>query len=199
MRDYESGLDGLKPTLDRWKERLNYVYQYPLTVQEVANLRWDLDWIASAHTQFAQFLRSQGKVLNAREHSTLASELYQYIGENSEAAISRLLSGSIVTEELLTLITNKLSKSLDEQTSAEGMHTCPSCNSNLEPGTEECPSCGQGFCSDCGAPINENATACSKCGLKIPYYCVECDSEVAADASVCPNCGVSLIDEESEN
>lgn len=47
-----------------------------------------------------------------------------------------------------------------------------------------------GFCSECGEKLNDNAKFCSKCGNKIKKLkCVNCDAIIKEDDKFCSKCG----------
>lgn len=71
-------------------------------------------------------------------------------------------------------------------------NTCPTCESLLESGTDECLTCGQLFCPDCRAPIKEDDVICPKCSTEFAFFCPGCDREVDALAVVCEHCGMVL-------
>ncbi|MCH5275012.1 MAG: TM2 domain-containing protein [Lachnospiraceae bacterium] len=51
------------------------------------------------------------------------------------------------------------------------------------------------FCKNCGAPMDENAAVCIKCGVQKgggTSFCPNCGNATAPGAAVCLNCGVSL-------
>ena len=51
------------------------------------------------------------------------------------------------------------------------------------------------FCKNCGAPMNDNAVVCVKCGCQRGVgvnFCPNCGRAVTPGAAVCLNCGIAL-------
>ena len=51
------------------------------------------------------------------------------------------------------------------------------------------------FCKNCGAPMNDNAVVCVKCGCQRGVganFCPNCGQQVTPGAAVCLHCGVAL-------
>ena len=51
------------------------------------------------------------------------------------------------------------------------------------------------YCKNCGAPMDANASVCTRCGVAAgngAAYCPNCGQPTAAHASVCTNCGAPL-------
>lgn len=51
------------------------------------------------------------------------------------------------------------------------------------------------FCKNCGAPMDNNAVVCVKCGCQRGVgvnFCPNCGRAVTPGAAVCLNCGISL-------
>ncbi len=51
------------------------------------------------------------------------------------------------------------------------------------------------FCTNCGAPMNDNQAVCLSCGVKTNVgknFCSNCGNAVAPNAEVCLGCGVAL-------
>lgn len=51
------------------------------------------------------------------------------------------------------------------------------------------------YCRNCGAEVNENAIACTECGvapMSEKKYCHSCGVETNANQMICVKCGVSL-------
>ena len=69
---------------------------------------------------------------------------------------------------------------------------CPNCAFPLIELDGLCPNCGQLYCTDCGALLDEDDEVCSVCGAEFLTYCSECDQEIPAAATVCPHCGAVL-------
>lgn len=56
------------------------------------------------------------------------------------------------------------------QTVADGMTLCPSCKTQLAPGSKFCNRCGAKLgqkCPNCGAEITADSAFCSECGVKL--------------------------------
>lgn len=56
------------------------------------------------------------------------------------------------------------------QTMADGMTLCPSCKTQLAPGSKFCNRCGAKLgqkCPNCGAEITADSAFCSECGVKL--------------------------------
>lgn len=57
------------------------------------------------------------------------------------------------------------------------------------------------FCKNCGAPMNDNASVCVKCGCQKGVgasFCPNCGNATTPGAAVCLKCGVALSDAASQ-
>lgn len=55
-------------------------------------------------------------------------------------------------------------------------------------------------CQNCGSEVPEGSVFCETCGAQLAYqgYCTNCGAPLEGDASFCPNCGTPIKEEEPQ-
>ncbi|MCL7475843.1 MAG: SPFH domain-containing protein [ANME-2 cluster archaeon] len=84
-----------------------------------------------------------------------------------------------------------------QQAAPPGGIKCPSCGTDIPPGSKFCINCGAKIgggmsCPKCNAEVPKGSRFCLNCGTKMVTSCPKCNAELQSGAKFCPDCGTKI-------
>ncbi|MCG7850525.1 MAG: SPFH domain-containing protein [ANME-2 cluster archaeon] len=84
-----------------------------------------------------------------------------------------------------------------QQAAPSGGIKCPSCGTDIPPGSKFCINCGTKIgggmsCPKCNAEVPQGSKFCLNCGTKMVSSCPQCKAELQTGTKFCPGCGTKI-------